>query len=149
MKNCTIVPIFVDTNVLVYARDTSQPTKQPQAGAWVRHLIQTRQGRLSYQVLQEYYVTTTRKLRPGLPVEQARADIRDLLSWAPVAIDDIVLEGAWEIEERFGLSFWDSLIVSAAHSCGCTHLLSEDLQHEADLDGLVVVNPFLTKPPAH
>jgi predicted nucleic acid-binding protein len=72
------VPIFVDTNVLVYARDTAQPGKQPQAAAWVRHLVETRQGRLSYQVLQEYYVTTTRKLHPGLSVEQARADVRDL-----------------------------------------------------------------------
>jgi len=60
------VPVFVDTNVLVYARDTSDPTKHTHASEWIAHLWQTGEGRLSIQVLHEYYMTTTRKLRPGL-----------------------------------------------------------------------------------
>jgi predicted nucleic acid-binding protein len=68
------VSVFVDTNVLVYARDASDPEKQAIAAAWIEHLWASADGRLSVQVLQEYYVTTTRKLDPGLPAEEARQD---------------------------------------------------------------------------
>jgi predicted nucleic acid-binding protein len=124
------VPVFVDTNVLVYARDAAEPEKQPQAAAWIDHLWRTRTARLSFQVLQEYYAATTRKLKPGLTPEQARADVRDLL------------EAGWWLEDRFGLSCWDALIVAAARTAGCEYLLTEDLQHGAELEGLRVVNPF-------
>ena len=140
------MPVFVDTNVLVYARDASEAEKQPQALAWVEHLWRTRTARLSFQVLQEYYAATTRKLKPGLTPEQARADIRDLLAWRPVPVDAMVLEASWLAEDRFRLSRWDALIVAAARIAGCDYLLSEDLQDGADLDGLQVVNPFRTPP---
>jgi predicted nucleic acid-binding protein len=136
------VPVFVDTNVLVYARDASEPAKQPQAAAWVEHLWRTRTARLSFQVLQEYYATTTGKLRPGLTPEQARADVRDLLAWRPVSVGTQLLEAGWGVEDRFGLSCWDALIVAAARIAGCDYLLTEDLQHGADFDGLRVVDPF-------
>lgn len=138
------MPVFVDTNVLVYARDAADPAKQERAAAWVRHLWETGTGRLSVQVLQELYVTITKKLRPGLDPEEARAEVRDLLAWRPVSIGPLVLESAWSIEERFGLSFWDALIVAAARSAGCDVLLTEDLQHGAELDGLRVMDPFQT-----
>jgi len=99
------------------------------------------------QVLQELYVTTTRKLRPGLTSEAARADVRDLLAWRPVSIGPLLLESAWSIEERFGLSFWDALIVAAARSASCDVLLTEDLQHESEIDGLRVLDPFRTPVP--
>ena len=140
------MPVFVDTNVLVYARDASEPDRQPQALAWIEHLWRTRTARLSFQVLQEYYAATTRKLKPGLSPEQARADIRDLLAWRPVPVGVEVLEGGWLVEDRFGLSCWDALIVAAARIAGCEHLLTEDLQHGSDLDGLRVVNPFRAAP---
>jgi predicted nucleic acid-binding protein len=140
------VPVFVDTNVLVYARDASEPDKQPQAVAWIEHLWRTQTGRLSFQVLQEYYAATTRKLKPGLSAEAARADIRDLLAWRPVRISAEMLESGWVLEDRFGLSCWDAPIVAAARIAGCEHLLTEDLQHDSDLDGLRVVNPFRTQP---
>ncbi len=136
------MPVFVDTNVLVYARDASEPEKQPQAAAWVDHLWRTRSARLSFQVLQEYYATTTRKLTPGLTPEQARADVRDLLAWRPVSLGTELLEAGWSVEDRFGLSCWDALIVAAARIAGCEYLLTEDLQHGAELEGLQVVNPF-------
>ena len=134
--------VFVDTNVLVYARDASEPDKQPRAAAWVEHLWRTRTARLSFQVLQEYYATTTRKLEPGLSPDQARADVRNLLAWRPVPVGAQVIEAGWSIEDRFGLSCWDALIVAAARIAGCEYLLTEDLQHGAELDGLQVLNPF-------
>ena len=75
--------IFVDTNVLVYSRDLSEPAKQPQALAWMNHLWTTRTGRTGFQVLQEFYVTVTQKLVPGLDQETAREDVRSLLAWGP------------------------------------------------------------------
>jgi predicted nucleic acid-binding protein len=138
------VPVFVDTNVLVYARDASEPEKQPQAAGWIEHLWRTRAGRLSFQVLHEYYAATTRKLKPGLTPEQARADVRDLLAWRPVPAGTELLEAGWSVEDRFGLSCWDALIVAAARIAGCEYLLTEDLQHGTELEGLRVVSPFRT-----
>jgi len=95
-----------------------------------------------FQVLQEYYATTTRKLRPGLAPEQARADVRDLVAWRPVPVGTQLLEAGWTVEDRFGLSCWDALIVAAARIAGCEYLLTEDLQHGAEFEGLQVVDPF-------
>ena len=139
------MPVFVDTNVLVYARDASDLEKQGTAAAWIEHLWTSAAGRLSIQVLQEYYVTTTRKLDPGLPAEEARQDVRDLAAWRPVRIDEAIIEAAWRIEDRYRLSFWDSLIVSAAQTAGCEVLLTEDLQHGLEIEGLVVADPFQTE----
>ena len=127
------MPVFVDTNVLVYARDTSHPTKQGRAADWIAALWELGEGRVSLQVLQEYYVTTTRKLKPGLDPEEARADVLDLSAWSPVAPDLQMLAAAWSAEERFGLSFWDALIVAAAQVARCNVLLTEDLRHDMDL----------------
>jgi predicted nucleic acid-binding protein len=140
------VPVFVDTNVLVYARDTADPAKHARASEWVADLWERADGRLSVQVLQEYYVTTTRKLRPGLAPEQARADVLDLAAWSPVVTDIQMLASAWTIEERFGLSFWDALIVAAAQVARCDVLLTEDMQHGMDLDGVRVTDPFRVGP---
>lgn len=140
------MPIFVDTNVLVYARDSSEPEKQPRAGEWLAALWKARDGRLSFQVLEEYYVTVTRKLTPGLEREEAQADVRDLLAWRPARVDGVTLETAWTVERRFGLNFWDALIIASAEAAGCAHLLTEDLAHGQVLDGVRVVNPFLQPP---
>jgi predicted nucleic acid-binding protein len=138
------VPVFVDTNVLVYARDASEPEKQAVARGWMEHLWTSTSGRLSVQVLQEFYVTVTRKLRPGLPPDEARADVRALAAGRPIRIDEAMVEAAWRVEDRLGLSFWDALIVSAAQAAGCVTLLTEDLQHGLEIDGLVVADPFRT-----
>jgi len=135
--------IFVDTNVFVYARDASEPEKQPRAAAWVDALWASRQGRLSAQVLHEYYVTVTRKLRPGLPPEVARRDVRGLSTWGSVPHSLALLEIAWGLEERYELSWWDALIVAAARQAGCSVLLTEDLQDGQGLAGVRVVNPFV------
>lgn len=136
------MPVFVDTNVLVYARDTTEPTKHDRAREWLEHLWRSGEGRLSVQVLQEFYVTATRKLSPGMSQDDARADVRNLNAWRPVKIDERALEEAWALQDRFALSFWDALIVAAARIIGCEQILSEDLQTGQELDGLRVVNPF-------
>jgi predicted nucleic acid-binding protein len=132
-------------NVLVYARDTSDSAKQKRARAWVEHLWRTAEGRTGVQVLQEYYVTVTRKLSPGLSTTEARADIGDLWVWRPTAVDEALITAAWSIQDRFALSFWDSLVVAAAREARCEVLLTEDLQHGADLDGVTIANPFRTE----
>ena len=139
-------PVFVDTSVLVYARDASAGEKQPRAQEWIAHLWRAQTGRVSFQVLHEYYVTVTRKLKPGLSQTEAREEIRNLMTWRPRATDDTVVEGAWAIEDRFGLNFWDALLVSAAHAAGCRYMLTEDLQHGQDLDGVKVLSPFVAGP---
>jgi predicted nucleic acid-binding protein len=133
---------FVDTNILVYARDAGEPAKQARAMDVLRVLWKSRLGRVSQQVLQEYYVTVTRKLKPGLPKEEARDDIAALLAWRPLVPSGSTLSKAWEIEDRFGLTWWDSLIVAAALANRCTWLLSEDLQDGQQIDGLRIQNPF-------
>ena len=138
--------IFVDTNVLVYARDSSERTKQRRAQSWLEVLWRDRTGRISSQVLHEYYITVTRKLKPGLRPEEAREDVRDLLAWNPVPLSAELLEEAWLVEDRFSLSFWDSLIVSAARTSECQFLLSEDMQHSQRLDRLTVIDPFEVDP---
>ena len=138
--------VFVDTNVLVYRRDASEPHKQEQAMAWMAHLWSTKTGKLSYQVLQEFYITVTAKLQPGLNPEDARKDIRSLLIWHPIVVNDRVLENAWIIQDRFQISWWDALVVSAAQLADCRYLLTEDLQEDQEFGSLRVANPFHMEP---
>lgn len=109
---------FVDTNVLVYVRDASEPLKQKQAEAWMRYLWKTRTGKLSFQLLQEFYVTVTEKLSPGLTAGRPQEDVQSLFAWEPIPVDKTVMENAWHVQSRFKLSWWDSLIVSAALQTG-------------------------------
>ena len=138
--------VFVDTNVLLYRHDIARPEKQEAASAWLSHLWRVRSGRVSMQVLQEFYVNATQKLKPGLARQSAREEIQDLMSWSPIPIDARLIEGAWNLQDRFGLSFWDSLIAAAARSAGCRFLLTEDLQHDQDLNGVRVLSPFIARP---
>ncbi|NJD11820.1 MAG: PIN domain-containing protein [Gemmatimonadetes bacterium] len=138
--------VFVDTNVLVYARDGSERRKQPRAAEWLLRLWQERRGRLSTQVLQEYYVVVTSQLKPGLAPASAREDVRLLQAWQPVAPDLALLESAWDVQDRYRLSFWDAQVVAAAERCGAAYLLTEDLQDGQELGGVRVVNPFVHEP---
>jgi predicted nucleic acid-binding protein len=141
-----IAPVFVDTNVLVYARDPSSGEKHARAREWLADLWLKRRGRVSFQVLNEYYVVVTAKLKPAVKPADARDDVLDLLAWQPQTVDGDLLDSAWGMQDRFGLSFWDSLIVAAAHASGSRYLLTEDLQHGQDLNGVVVMNPFQARP---
>jgi predicted nucleic acid-binding protein len=141
--------VFVDTNVLVYRFDASDPVRQTRADTWYRFLWRSRSARLSFQVLSELYSTLTRKLKPGFDEREARELVRELTAWKPVPVDLGVLERAWSLQERHLLSWWDALIVAAAQICECGVLLTEDLQHGQVFGGVRVVDPFATpeRPP--
>ena len=81
------VKVFVDTNVLVYSRDASEPGKQKQAMAWMTSLWTSQTGRLSFQVLQEFYSTVTIKLHPGMDRQRARDDVQTLMAWSPLPVN--------------------------------------------------------------
>ena len=137
-----IGPVFVDTNVFVYLHDDSKPEKKLRADDWIAFLVGQRSGRLSFQVLQEFYVTLTRKLKLAFDEGEPRKIVRELASWQTIPIDLAVLERAWLLQEHHFLSWWDALIVAAAQTGECKVLLTEDLQPGQAFGGVQVVDPF-------
>jgi len=137
-------PVFVDTNVLICALDDGDVKKQERAQQWRRELWESRRGRVSFQVLEEFYVKVARKW-PAARIE-ARAEVRDLLAWRPVAVDPGLMVQGWRLEDRYDLSFRDALIVAAAKAASCRYLLSEDFPDKQDFDGVMVVDPFAHDP---
>jgi len=137
-------PVFVDTNVLIYSFDTSDREKQRAADLWRSELWNSRRGRISFQVLQEFYVNIAHKWPAAR--EKARAEVRDLMAWRPVPMDAALLEGSWRTQDRYKLSFRNATIVAAAKASSCRYLLTEDLQADQDLDGVLVINPFVRDP---
>ena len=134
---------FVDTNLLVYARDPQrEPAKHQQARTWLERLWREHSGRLSTQVLNEYYAVVTQKLTPSLTPEEAQTEIRTFFVWRPQPLDTATIERAWHIQARYRFNWWDALIVAAAQLSHCTYLLTEDLQADQQLDGLTVITPF-------
>lgn len=138
--------VFVDTKVLVYAADDHDPAKRDRAQAWLAACWQRRCGRLSTQVLNEYYTVIRRKFPTPVAAGDARAEIRRLQAWQPWQIDHQTMEAAWAVEARQRLHYGDALMVAAAQQQACTLLLTEDLQHEQQFDGVRIVNPFLLGP---
>jgi predicted nucleic acid-binding protein len=137
-------PVFVDSNVFLYALDEADPIKQQAAQTWRSELWKTRLGRISFQVLSEFYVNVLRIKSKAK--EEARAEVRDLLSWNPIVMESSLLEAGWKIQDRYQMSYWDALIVAAAKAASCGYLLTEDLKAGQKLDGIEVVSPFLRKP---
>jgi predicted nucleic acid-binding protein len=135
-------PCFVDANVFVYARDARVAPKRARAEQWIAHLWQEHAGRTSVQVLSEYYAVATRKLTPRVPSGEAWEDVEALFSWRPQPIDEALLNRAHEIEQRWRLSWWDSMVVGAAQLQDCALLLSEDLHDGAVFGGVTVRSPF-------
>ena len=136
--------VFVDTKVLISAEDGAEADKQHSAPAWIERLWRARSGRLSTQVLNEFYVNVTRKLKPAMPQGDARARVRRYAAgWNPWQIDHATVETAWAMEARHGLQYWDCLVLAAAQHSGCTLVLSEDMQHEGRYGAVQVINPFL------
>jgi predicted nucleic acid-binding protein len=124
-------PVFVDTNVFVYARDARTPLKQARAAEWLAFLWRERLGRTSTQVLSEYYVSVTQKLDPGLDPEDAWDDVTALFEWRPQPVDVAVVQRGREVQRRYRLSWWDGLVVAAAQ-----------LQEGATYGSVSVRSPF-------
>src|ERR1700691_2032667 len=137
-------PVFVDSNVFLYALDDADRKKQQAARGWRAELWKSRRGRVSFQVLGEFYVNAVR-MQPAAR-DEVRAEVRDLLAWHPVLADGVLLEQGWKIQDRYQFSYWDALIVAAAKVSACHYLLTEDLQSGQKLEGIEVVNPFLQGP---
>jgi len=134
--------VFVDANILIYSEDGADAAKRKAALVWLEVLWQKGLGRVSTQVLNEFYVIATRKLKPSMPAGDARAEVRRYELWQPWQIDHATVESAWAVESRYGLHYWDCLVVAAAQHLGCRYLLSEDMGHEQHYGGVQVINPF-------
>lgn len=133
---------FVDSNILIYAHNADAGVKHRTAAAVLRELWESRNGCLSTQVLQEFYVNVTRKIRQPLSRASAREIVRNYALWVREPITaDTVLRAA-ELEEAVRLSFWDSLIVASAEAQRAKELISEDLQHGQLIGAVRVRNPF-------
>ncbi|MBM4188045.1 MAG: PIN domain-containing protein [Gemmatimonadetes bacterium] len=131
---------FFDTNILVYTDDVDSPVKQERALALLADHRRRRTGVLSTQVLQEYFVATTTKLRVDPAIARRKLELFGRLELVAIGSDDIL--GAIDLHRLHRLSFWEALVVRAALASGCTRLYSEDLQPGWRLDGVTVVNPF-------
>ena len=135
---------FVDTNVLLYSLDPADPAKQRMARHWMKLLWHNEAGRISWQVVNEFYSNAIRKLHrepAGL-----RAEVQSLALWEPVGFGLGVIERAWHWMDKAGLPYWDGLILSSAETAGCNCLLSEDFQPGQRFDGITVVDPFRQRP---
>ena len=136
----SVEPRFVDTNILVYLFDADAPDKQARA----RELLREEHHRLvvSVQVLGEFYVTVTRKLAVPLSSDAAARAVDSLCELQVQALHPALVRSAVRRSRMSRLSYWDSLIVETALSCGANVLFTEDLQDGQTIDGLRVVNPF-------
>lgn len=134
---------FVDTNVLVYAHDRGSGRRHEIARELVRELWEGRSGVLSTQVLQELYVNLRRKAARPLDVAAARQLVEDYLSWKVVVNDGAAVLRAIDLEGRYSLSFWDALIIDAAHGADAALIYSEDLGHGQRYGVIEVRNPFV------
>ena len=133
---------FVDTNILVYAYDAGSGTKHERARSVLRSLWVDGNGVISTQVLQEFYVTVTRKLAAPLTGAQAREVVGTYAAWPTHRPDAADIVAASELEVAHRLSFWDALILVSARRSRADVLLTEDLTHGQSLGGVRVVDPL-------
>lgn len=135
--------IFLDTNILVYAHDLDAGDKHDVAAKIIYQLWESKNGVLSTQVLQEFYVTLTKKMPRPLNKMATRKILKEYFSWQMVINDLQIIFQASEIEEAYNISFWDALIVSAAYSKNVATILTEDLNHGQYIEGIFIKNPFI------
>lgn len=133
---------FVDTNVLIYAHDIDAGRKHDVAKAVLRDLWAERAGVLSTQVLLEFYVNATRKLKKPLARQQARSVVETYAAWCVDSITPADVSMAFQLEDRARVGFWDALILAVAVRSGARRVLSEDLNAGQKIAGLTIHNPF-------
>ena len=136
---------FVDTNVLMYAHDTSAGEKHERAKALVEELWRDRTGVISTQVLQELAVNLRKKVRRPLDVKTIRDIVADYLAWQVIVNGGESILEAFELEVRYQISFWDALIIQAAQASGAEILYSEDLSDGQAYGSVRVVNPLFNR----
>ena len=131
---------FFDTNVLIYADDKAAPAKQRQSLNLLAEHRRAKSGVVSLQVLQEYFVTVTKKLHVDAAIARRKVELLAELDVATLGVPDIL--AAVDLHRLHSFSFWDALILRAAKQAGCSVLLSEDMQDGREIDGVRIVNPF-------
>jgi predicted nucleic acid-binding protein len=132
---------FVDTNIVVYAHDVDDRSKRDRARSVLRELWNDGTGVVSPQVLQEFYVTVTRKIAKPLAKDAARLIVSTYAIWC-VDVGSAEVAAAFRIEDEAKIGFWDALIVAAAARAGARRLLSEDLNAGQTIAGILIENPF-------
>jgi len=131
---------FFDTNVLIYADDNSAPAKQRRALEVIAEHRRARTGVLSLQVLQEYFVTVTRKLHVNARVARRKVELLAELDVVVPELADVL--AAIDLHRLHELSFWDALILRTAKQGGCSVLLSENMQDAGQIEGIRIINPL-------
>lgn len=137
------MPAFVDTNILVYAEDRDAGSKHAIARDLVADLWRSGDGVLSVQVLQEFFVTVTRKMPKPLTSDEALGIVEQYLTWRVVENTGGLLLASIRSASALKVSFWDALILEAARAEHCDRLWTEDLNHGQRVGDLTIVNPFL------
>jgi len=135
---------FVDSNVLLYYVDPVNTAKADAAARWIEALWMAGAGRLSWQVLHEFYWNAVRKLR--MTPSSARGMVQDLSQWSPVEATLGLVQDAWKWMDEAQLPYWDALIVAAARRSGARYLLSEDFPSGRRYQDIEIVNPFRSSP---
>ncbi|HUI81213.1 MAG TPA: PIN domain-containing protein [Bryobacteraceae bacterium] len=135
---------FVDTNILLYSADTTHPSKQAAAQRWRDFLWARSVGRLSWQVLNEFYANAIGRV--GIPPAVARAMVESYSQWPVSSFNMTLIRRAWHWTDHAQINYWDGLILAAAEQSGCRWLLTEDFQHGRKYGAVQVVNPFRSEP---
>jgi predicted nucleic acid-binding protein len=135
--------IFVDSNVFLYAVDDRNPDKRRLARRWLERLWTSGLGRLSWQVINEFYANA---IRLGATQQEARRHVELMSQWQPAAYGSGILHRAWHWIDASQVSYWDALILSSAESMHCRWLISEDFQAGHSFGDLTALNPFQTSP---
>ena len=141
--NYTKGKFFVDTNLLVYAYDSSAGEKWRTSLEVLSLLWMHRTGVLSTQVIQEFFVSLTQKVRHPVLPKMAKEIISDLVQWLIVVNDGKNILRAIDLQTKYHFSFWDSLILQAAIASNSEFLLSEDFRDGQVIESVTIVNPFL------
>jgi predicted nucleic acid-binding protein len=134
--------IFLDTNIIVYAYDSSANKKHRIAKHILIDLWDSGRGLVSTQVLQEFYVTVTQKIPESLDKKLATQIIKDLLHWDVLIDDGDAIIEAIDIQTKHKFSFWDAMIIQAAINGGAEMILSENLGNDRKIKGMIIKNPF-------
>ena len=132
---------FLDTNILVYSDDPRDPAKRQMALNLIKANLRLRTGVVSLQVLQEYFVSATGKLKLNAALAKQRVQVFAKFHIAEPTASDIF--AAIDLHRLHGFSYWDALVLRMAKQASCRVLLSEDMQHGREIDGVKIVNPFV------
>lgn len=132
---------FFDTNVLVYAEVADEPVKRQLAIESITQAMREGTGAISTQVLQEFFVVSTRKLGIEPATAQRRMQLLTKLNVIQVTAEDTL--DAVDLVRLHQVSYWDALIINAARKGGCATLVSEDMNHGQSINGVQIRNPFI------